>query len=87
MRSLRSYKQLIRSIFITQVSPANMAAGTPFQLAKFVSEARFSDMPSPIVEQGKRHVIDTLGAGLVGATSIEAKRTLGVWRASDGNGP
>lgn len=87
MRSLRSYKQLIRSIFITQVSPANMAAGTPFQLAKFVSEARFSDMPSPIVEQGKRHVLDTLGAGLVGATSIEAKRTLDVLRASDGNGP
>jgi 2-methylcitrate dehydratase PrpD len=54
----------------------DMAADAPLRLGTFVAEARYADLPPEIVEKAKRHTLDTLGAGLAGATSEEAKRTL-----------
>jgi 2-methylcitrate dehydratase PrpD len=63
-----------------------MAMAAPMRLAMFVAGARYKDLPAEIVEKTKRHILDTLGAGLAGATSEEAKRTLAALRGSDGPG-
>ena len=52
----------------------DMAMGAPMRLATFVAGARYEDVPAEIVEKAKRHILDTLGAGLAGATSEEAAR-------------
>lgn len=64
----------------------DMAADAPLRLGTFAAEARYADLPPEIVEKAKRHILDTLGAGLAGATSEEAKRTLAALLATDGPG-
>jgi 2-methylcitrate dehydratase PrpD len=64
-----------------------MAIAAPMRLATFVAGARYQDLPAEIVEKAKRHILDTLAAGLAGATSLEAKRALAALMASDGPGP
>src|SRR5262245_18300241 len=64
----------------------DMAIEAPRRLATFVAGARYEDIPVEIVEKAKRHILDTLGAGLAGATSEEAKRAQAVL-ATDGPGP
>jgi len=39
------------------------------KLARFVVETLFDDLPPPLVEKAKRHILDTFGATLAGATS------------------
>ena len=43
-------------------------------LAGFVVNTRFEDLPPRLVERAKRHILDTLGAGLVGSASDVAKQ-------------
>ncbi|NVZ79007.1 MmgE/PrpD family protein, partial [Pseudomonas gingeri] len=49
-------------------------------LVRFCVESRFEDLPAALVEQAKRHILDTFGAALAGADSEVA---LGVRRALD----
>lgn len=56
------------------------------RLGTFVANARYDDLPTEIVEKAKRHILDTLGAGLAGAKSEEAKRALVALLATDGAG-
>ncbi|SEF09146.1 2-methylcitrate dehydratase PrpD [Rhizobiales bacterium GAS191] len=44
------------------------------RLGAFVAETRTEDLPGPIVAKTKRHILDTFGAGLAGATSEESRR-------------
>jgi 2-methylcitrate dehydratase PrpD len=44
------------------------------QLGSFVSKTTFEQLPPEVVEKAKRHVLDTFGAALAGATSEEAAR-------------
>lgn len=39
------------------------------QLARFIAETDFEQLPSPLVEQAKRHLLDTFGASLAGTDS------------------
>ena len=39
------------------------------RLGAFVAQTRFDDLPGPMVAKTKRHILDTFGAGLAGATS------------------
>lgn len=39
------------------------------QLAAFIAGTRFAQLPEPLVEQAKRHLLDTLGASLAGCDS------------------
>src|SRR5262245_24926575 len=64
-----------------------MAINAPLRLGAFVANARYEDLPADIVDKAKRHILDTLGAGLAGATSQEAKRTLAALLLTDGPGP
>ncbi|NWE73165.1 MmgE/PrpD family protein [Pseudomonas gingeri] len=50
------------------------------RLVRFCVESRFEDLPAALVEQAKRHILDTFGAALAGADSEVA---LGVRRALD----
>jgi 2-methylcitrate dehydratase PrpD len=43
------------------------------RLAKFCVDTRFEDLPPTLVEQAKRHILDTFGATLAGADSEVAK--------------
>lgn len=64
-----------------------MATSAPLRLGTFAASARYADLPAEIVGKAKRHILDTLGAGLAGATSEEAKRALSSVLASEGPGP
>src|SRR5215510_557822 len=64
-----------------------MAMQASRRLATFVAGARFEDVPAEIVEKAKRHILDTLGAGLAGATSEEAKRAHAALLVTDAPGP
>jgi len=44
------------------------------QLSTFIAATSFAELPDAIVEKTKRHILDTLGAGLAGSTSDEASR-------------
>ena len=48
------------------------------QLVSFIRQTRFEDLPAELVARTKRHLADTLGAGLVGATSQVAKEVSAV---------
>ena len=43
------------------------------RLAAFVAETPFDALPAPVVHKAKRHILDTLGASLGGATAVEAR--------------
>jgi len=39
------------------------------QLARFIAQTRFSDLPASLVERAQRHILDTFGAALAGSDS------------------
>lgn len=41
------------------------------QLATFITQTTFDDIPAPIIDKAKRHILDTLGVGIAGAISDE----------------
>ena len=43
-------------------------------VAKFAVETQFQDIPAAVVEKTKRHILDTLGAGLAGVLSDEVTK-------------
>lgn len=45
-------------------------------LVRFLHSLRFEELPMALVEQAKRHWLDTLGAGLAGATSDIARKVM-----------
>jgi len=63
-----------------------MTTAASLQLGTFVACARLADVPLDMREKAKRHILDTLGAGLAGATSEEAWRVLAAVLATDGAG-
>ena len=65
----------------------DVTSDAPLRLGTFATNARFTDLPVEIVEKAKRHILDTLGAGLAGATSEEARRALAAVLAIEGSGP
>ena len=65
---------------------AEMASNAPTRLGAFVANTRYEDLPAEVVHKAKRHILDTLGAGLAGATSQEAQRTLAALLRTDGPG-
>ncbi|HEY0295292.1 MAG TPA: MmgE/PrpD family protein [Bordetella sp.] len=58
------------------------------QLARFATATAFADLPAPLVERAKRHILDTLGAALAGSASTEARTVQAVLRQdAAGSGP
>jgi len=55
------------------------------RLAKFCVDTRFEDLPPPLVEQAKRHILDTVGATLAGADSEVAKTARQVFEDEAGD--
>jgi len=48
---------------------------TPMErLARFCVQTRFDDLPPALVNQAKRHILDTFGAALAGAGSEVARQ-------------
>lgn len=43
------------------------------RLAEFVHDTTFSDLPEPVVEFTKKHLLDTFGCGIAGVTSDKGK--------------
>ena len=60
---------------------------TAEQLGAFVAQSRYENLPATVVEKTKRHILDTFGAALAGATSEEAARTMAALSDSDEGGP
>jgi 2-methylcitrate dehydratase PrpD len=56
------------------------------RLGAFVAQTRFDDLPGPMVAKTKRHILDTFGAGLAGATSDESRRVCAMIEATGENG-
>lgn len=56
------------------------------RLAEFAVQTRFQDIPDPIVEKTRRHILDTLGAGIAGALSDEAARLAKVFAIAESGG-
>lgn len=54
------------------------------RLAQFCTDARFEDLPPALVEQAKRHILDTFGATLAGAVSDVAKTAQKVFAGEAG---
>ena len=44
------------------------------QLGAFVTQVTYDELPPEVVEKAKRHILDTFGAALAGATPEEAAR-------------
>lgn len=55
------------------------------RLAKFCVDTRFEDLPPALVEQAKRHILDTFGATLAGADSEVAKTARQVFEDETGD--
>ncbi|WP_223462250.1 MmgE/PrpD family protein [Pseudomonas sp. A-R-26] len=55
------------------------------RLAKFCVDTRFEDLPPALVEQAKRHILDTVGATLAGADSEIAKTARQVFQDETGD--
>ena len=53
-------------------------------LARFVADTRFTDLPRALVENCKIAVLDSIGAGFVGAVQPWAQRIVGVARSLGG---
>ena len=56
------------------------------RLGTFVADTTFEQLPREVVEKAKRHILDTLGAALVGATSEEAGRARAALLPIEGSG-
>ena len=55
------------------------------RLAQFCVDTRFEDLPPALVEQAKRHILDTFGATLAGADSEVAKTARQVFEGETGD--
>lgn len=55
------------------------------RLAQFCVDTRFEDLPSALVEQAKRHILDTFGVTLAGAGSDVAKQARQVFEGEAGS--
>ncbi|WP_413705209.1 MmgE/PrpD family protein [Pseudomonas sp. Pseusp16] len=55
------------------------------RLAQFCVDTRFEDLPTALVEQAKRHILDTFGATLAGADSEVAKTARQVFEDETGD--
>ncbi|PQP00469.1 2-methylcitrate dehydratase [Pseudomonas frederiksbergensis] len=55
------------------------------RLAQFCVDTRFEDLPAALVEQAKRHILDTFGAALAGADSDVAKQARQVFKGETGS--
>ncbi|MGY2341846.1 MmgE/PrpD family protein [Pseudomonas sp. SDO5532_S415] len=55
------------------------------RLAQFCVETTFDDLPPALVEQARRHILDTFGASLAGADSDIAKQARQVFGGEPGN--
>lgn len=55
------------------------------RLAQFCVDTRFEDLPSALVAQAKRHILDTFGATLAGADSEVAKQARRVLEGETGH--
>ena len=51
------------------------------RLAGFIADTPGHAIPAPVVHKAKRHILDTLGAALGGATALEARSARAVMRA------
>src|SRR5262249_16842351 len=51
---------------------------TSKELGRFIAGTQYDDLPGHVVAKAKRHILDTLGAALAGATSQEARRARAV---------
>ncbi len=56
------------------------------RLGTFVADTIFEQLPREVVEKAKRHILDTFGAALAGATSEEAARAREALLAVEGSG-
>src|SRR5215207_6111957 len=56
------------------------------RLGTFVADTTFEQLPREVVDKAKRHILDTFGAALVGATSEEAGRARAALVAIEGSG-
>ncbi len=54
------------------------------ELARFIAKARFEDFPSGLVERMKGYVLDTIGAGFVGATMPWSQMITGMAKSLGG---
>ncbi|PMY52619.1 MULTISPECIES: MmgE/PrpD family protein [Pseudomonas] len=55
------------------------------RLAQFCVDTRFEDLPAELVEQAKRHILDTFGAALAGAGSDVARQAHEVFKGEAGS--
>ena len=55
------------------------------RLAQFCVDTRFEDLPAALVEQAKRHILDTFGAALAGAGSDVARQARQVFKGEAGS--
>ncbi|WP_433786637.1 MmgE/PrpD family protein [Pseudomonas frederiksbergensis] len=55
------------------------------RLAQFCVDTRFEDLPAELVEQAKRHILDTFGAALAGAGSDVARQARQVFKGEVGS--
>ena len=55
------------------------------RLAQFCVDTRFEDLPAALVEQAKRHILDTFGAALAGAGSDVARQARQVFEGEAGS--
>lgn len=55
------------------------------RLAQFCVDTRFEDLPSALVEQARRHILDTFGVTLAGAGSDVAKQARQVFEGEAGS--
>ncbi|WCM48768.1 MmgE/PrpD family protein [Pseudomonas sp. WJP1] len=55
------------------------------RLAQFCTDTRFEDLPPALVEQAKRHILDTFGATLAGAGSDVARTAREVYQGEAGS--
>lgn len=55
------------------------------RLAQFCVDTRFEELPAALVEQAKRHILDTFGAALAGAGSDVARQAHQVFKGEAGS--
>lgn len=56
------------------------------QLGAFVTQVTYDELPPEVVEKAKRHILDTFGAALAGATSEEVARVKAALLAAEPGG-
>ncbi|TDV59720.1 MmgE/PrpD family protein [Pseudomonas sp. LP_7_YM] len=56
-------------------------------LSQFICHSAYRDLPGPLVEKAKRHLLDTLGAALAGANADLTQRCLRALQTCEAPGP